>query len=98
MTLPLSYADLREVALALLADPDVQTALRRVLHVEATPMRMTVKGFAAHWRVSPRQVIDLVTRGLPVVRIGRVVRVPVAQADAWVTKMGTSAAPPGVST
>lgn len=49
------------------------------------------KGFAARWLFSPRHIDNLISDGLPHLKIGkRRVRINIAEADAWMTeKFGT---------
>lgn len=73
---------LREVILAALADPQVGRVLRK-LRVVAVG-RVTIGTFAEQWDVSTRTVYKWLKRGLPVIRYGSIVRIPVDAADAWV--------------
>jgi hypothetical protein len=87
MRLPMAPPELRALVLSALADHEVRDALRRALNTGLPPTHVTVKAFAARWSVSPRLVANWQRGGLPVVRLGRSVRIPVAQADAWVADL-----------
>lgn len=84
MKLAFDPAELRVVVLAVLGDRELRQALRRALGIDEQRSYATVKGFAARWSVSMRTVRYWLGRGMPTVRVGRIVRIPVAQADAWV--------------
>jgi excisionase family DNA binding protein len=77
--------DLVPALLAALKHPDVLRALAagdRPPPAEP-PRYMTPKEYSARLRVSERTVRKWQRRGLPVVRVGSVVRVRVLEADAW---------------
>ena len=86
---------LAAVAEALRARPDVAAALRESLGVPMSTSRgpekkyMSVVEYARHVGLSKRTVENLLRRGLPLVGRGRLRRVPVAEADAWM-RQGTS--------
>jgi hypothetical protein len=86
----LDSAELRAVILALLADRDLREALRHALGIGDPRSHVTLRQFAARWSVSQRLVHYWLRRGLPVVRIGRVVRIPGAQADEWVVQLAVT--------
>jgi hypothetical protein len=74
-----------------LQDPRVQEALRQILPTGSTfiePRYMTAEQYAARLHVAPRTVRSWWARGLPIVRIGDVVRVRVSEADAWLEQGG----------
>lgn len=92
MKLALDPAELRDVVLAVLAESEVQAALRHALQHPSTEVHaLTTSAFAVRWSVSRRLVAQWLTEGLPVVRIGRLVRIPIAQADAWVASAAAAA-------
>ena len=86
MKLALDPAELRAAALALLADADVQDAVRAALPAlpGAEPTHLSIASFARRWSVSRRTVGNWLRAGLPIVRIGRLARIPLVEADSWV--------------
>jgi hypothetical protein len=69
--------------------PDLAAAVASVLQPpaggEAPPRKifMTVSEYAAHVGFSKRTIENLIGRGLPLSGSGRLRRVPVVEADAW---------------
>jgi excisionase family DNA binding protein len=70
-------AALRELAAALDEEGAAATP------APGTPEYMTPDEYAARVHVTPRTVRKLVEDGMPSARIGRVLRVKVREADAW---------------
>jgi excisionase family DNA binding protein len=85
MKLAFDRAELRAAALALLADAEVRDAVRGVIPSPGTEAtHVTIAAFSRRWGVSRRTVCNWLLAGLPTVRLGRLVRIPLADADAWI--------------
>ncbi len=94
MKLAVDTVELRGLALALLADAEVRDALRVALAAEGGRPHATARQFAGRWSVSVRTVHYWIAQGLPVVRVGRVVRLPLVEGDAWVRGLGENPSQP----
>ncbi|MBN4050262.1 excisionase family DNA-binding protein [Desulfobulbus sp. AH-315-M07] len=93
-------ADLVDNTLRLLverlrANPELVSELRSILVVDGVKVAKrpyeTVDGFAERVGVSRRTVDTWIHQGLPVVRSGRLRRIPVEEADAWLKAGGGDA-------
>ena len=73
--------------LTALADREVLRALRGALCGALPPTHVIVKAFAARWSVGTRLVGRWLHNGLPAKHIDRLVRIPLAEGDAWVTDL-----------
>jgi hypothetical protein len=90
-SLKLDPQELLPVLVAALQHPEVRHALGLDAAPAAAPdpRYMTDEEYGQRLRVATRTVRKWRGRGLPVVRIGSVVRVRVAEADAWVLAGGS---------
>jgi excisionase family DNA binding protein len=87
-TIKLDPDDLVPALVLALQHPDVRAALGARVDAPAAPRFLTPESYAARLQVSPRTVRKWAGRGMPVARVGGVVRVPVERADAWVESGG----------
>ena len=74
--------------------PELLATLRSLLvdsgPAEPIPTYVTVGAFAQRVGVAKRTVENWITQGLPVVRGGRVRRIPIVEADAWLKTGGAT--------
>jgi hypothetical protein len=57
----------------------------------------TIAGFAEHMQISPATVRRRIAQGLPVVRDGGIVRIPIDEAEQWLMCPRADAAEPNQS-
>ena len=88
----MSLADLRAHLLRARAELDQAIAALPLEDGPAPATYATVAGFALRQGVSGSTVRSWVRAGLPCTKIGRVVRIPIQQAEAWCSSGGANAA------
>lgn len=78
-----------ELIAGLLNQPDLKSRLSGLMapdKPDAGPLLMKKADYAKHVSVSVRKLDDLINQGLPTVGKGRMLRVPVKQADQWMVE------------
>jgi hypothetical protein len=91
LTLDVPHEALVEAVSAALCDPKVLDALRAAIASPSAshePRFATLQAYAARLCVSQRSIRNWIARGLPSMRMGSVLRIPVNEADRWLLEGG----------